>query len=100
MNFDGSIIPQGSDPWEYLSPEEACRIISLITDITDISWFLQTSKRFFRYADCVENLTSNTILTVPVSFVSIFKRLLTIDHKIIIGVDQFNWSLDRLQYAH
>lgn len=98
-NFEPNPIPEGSDPWQFLPLEQACQAISYITDITDVSRILQTSVGFRQYVHCIQNLTTNRLVTVTSSYLSAFTNLVSVDHKIVVNLDVLP-SLPKLQQAH
>lgn len=93
MDFSEVDISQADDPWQELPLEMACHIISNITDVHDISKLIQTSSGFRRYAYCIQHLTSNTNIRIPVSYFEIMPGLQTIDHKIEIPVQYYDLDL-------
>lgn len=92
---------QQSSFLQYLPPEKICEILSYVTDITYISNFIRISPNSLNYTHCVEYFTSDRIVTTPLSFIQLFQRLIFVDHKIVIQVDQININLPpRLQHAN
>lgn len=93
-----------ADPWQDFPLEMACDIISNITDIHDISKLLRTSSSFLGYVYCIQHLTSDVIVSIPMSYFRMMNELKTIDHKIEIIVEDtdlnFLSRLNLLREAH
>lgn len=99
MEFSGA--STDSDPWAYLPRDLVCENISYITDINDIVNLFRVSKSFRENVDCVQVITSQSIVSVQLSSLTSFTNLRWIDHRVIISVDtvQLN-SLNTLRHAH
>src|SRR5438309_11595910 len=94
-----------SDPWQSLPTEQAAEIVKNITDIRDITNFAKTSLRFRELAEAfTEQLTSTNLIQIPADFLSLFPQLESVDHKIVILVNENNLpvirELVRLRKAH
>lgn len=92
------------DIWQSLDKNTACETVSNITDISDIFNFSLTSRNFLQYSNCIKNLTSDKLVNISGGFIFTFQYVVTIDHKIIIIIDESNINnlklLNKLEQAH
>jgi len=96
-------IHKNSNPWNYLSKDIACEIISHITNFGDILNFRKVSKRFLKHVTfCSTQLTSDEMVHISSNILKLFPKLKYIDHKIGINIDNINdiKSLKHLEHAY